>query len=206
MDAVADKEVVNQIQYLSFHVAGEEYAIGILQVKEIIDYDTLTKVPMTPHSIRGVINLRGNVVPVVDLAVKFGLPETGVTSRTCVVIVEVVLDDEPTVMGVMADSVSQVMDFRDEDIEEPPSFGTRVSVDYLLGMGKADKKFVLILDIDKVLSTEELQVAARLQDEQTEEAEEEGAAETESESTAEPESEATAEPEAEATAGKDGAP
>jgi purine-binding chemotaxis protein CheW len=180
MDTVAVREGIDQTQCLSFHVAGEEYAIGILQVKEIIEYDEITMVPKTPPSIRGVINLRGSVVPVVDLAVKFGLPATGVTKRTCIVIVEVDLEGEPTVMGVMADAVSQVIEFQTEDIEAPPSFGTGVDVDYLRGMGKVGKKFVLLLDIDKVLSAEELEAVASLQ-----------ASEEEAEATTQPEGEAT---------------
>jgi purine-binding chemotaxis protein CheW len=147
-------------QYLGFYIGGEEYAIGILRVREILEYDTATRIPGTPPSIRGVINLRGSVVPVVDLAVKFGLPESVVTKRTCIVVVELDLEGERTVMGVMADSVSQVMDLGAEDIEPPPTFGTRVHVDYLRGMGKAGKRFILLLDIDRVLSATELQEAA----------------------------------------------
>jgi len=150
------QEATEQSQYLTFYLAGEEYAIGILQVKEILEYDTLTKVPQTPPSIRGVINLRGSVVPVVDLAAKFGLPPSPVTKRTCIVIVEVDLEGQRTVMGVLADAVSQVMDLTPADIEAPPAFGTAVRVDYLQGMGKVGKKFVLILDVDRVLSAPEL--------------------------------------------------
>ena len=139
--------------------AEEEYAIGILRVREILEYDTVTKVPTTPRSIRGVINLRGRVVPVVDLTTKFGLPESVITKRTCIVVVEVDLEGERTVMGVLADAVSQVIDLPGEAIEPPPHFGTRVRVDCLLGMGRAGRKFVLLLDIDKVLSPEELAVA-----------------------------------------------
>lgn len=159
----AMQNVVEQTQYLTFHLAGEEYAVGILQVKEIIEYGTLTKVPQTPASIRGVINLRGNVVPVVDLALKFGLSPSPVTERTCIVIVEVELEGERTVMGVIADAVSQVIELLPQDIHAPPAFGTRVRVDFLRGMGKAGKKFVLLLDIDKVLFAEELQAGAALQ-------------------------------------------
>ena len=147
-------------QVLSFFIDGEEYAIGILRVKEIIRYDTITKVPTTPRWIRGVLNLRGLVVPVVDLAAKFGIRETPVTGQTCVVIVETDLDGEKTLMGVVADAVSQVLDFRAEDIGEPPPFGTRVRVDYIVGMGKVGKKFVHILDIDGVLSADELMAVA----------------------------------------------
>jgi purine-binding chemotaxis protein CheW len=149
-----------QSQYLSFFMDGEEYAIGILQVKEIIRYDTVTRVPSTPRWIRGVLNLRGLVVPVVDLAAKFGLRDSPVTAQTCVVIVETDLDGERTLMGVMTDAVSQVLDLGPQDIGEPPTFGTRVRVDYLVGMGKIGKKFVLILDIDGVLSAAELMAVA----------------------------------------------
>ena len=145
-----------ETQYLTFHLAGEEYAIGILRVREIIPYGTLTKVPQAPISIRGVINLRGSVVPVVDLACKFGLPASPVTARTCVVIVEVSVDEETTVMGIMADSVSQVIELAPGDILPAPPFGAPVRMDFLSGMGTAGNKFVLILDIDKVLSTLEL--------------------------------------------------
>ena len=150
-----------QSQYLSFFIDSEEYAIGILRVKEIIRYDTVTRVPTTPKWIRGVLNLRGIVVPVVDLAAKFGIRETPITGQTCVVIVETDLDGERTLMGVVADAVSQVLDLRAEDIGEPPPFGTRIRVDYIIGMGKVGKKFVHILDIDGVLSASELMAVAQ---------------------------------------------
>jgi len=143
-------------QYLTFHLAGEEYAVGILQIREIITYGTLTKVPHTPPSIRGVINLRGNVVPVVDLGRKFGLTASPVTDRTCIVIVEANINENRTVMGVIADSVSQVISMSENDILPAPAFGTRVRIDFLRGMGKSGDKFVLVLDIDKVLSADDL--------------------------------------------------
>lgn len=147
---------VEPAQYLTFHLAGEEYAIGILRVKEIIQYDAITRVPTAPPSIRGVINLRGSVVPVVDLALRFGLAATEVTRWTCIVIAEVAVDGEPTVMGVLADSVSQVVDLLPGDILEPPAFGTRARVEHLLGMARMGRKFALILDIDRVLGEEDL--------------------------------------------------
>jgi purine-binding chemotaxis protein CheW len=162
MDGEQTGQAVEQSQYLTFFIADEEYAVSIIRAKEIIQYDTLTKVPKTPRWIRGVINLRGGVVPVVDLAVKFGLPDTVITSSACIVITEVEIEGETTVMGVLADSVSQVIELRDEDIEPPPAFGTRINVDYLRGMGKLGKKFVLMLDVDKVLSAEELLDTAAL--------------------------------------------
>ena len=140
------------MQYLSFQLAGEEFAFGILRVKEILEYDTITRVPNAPVAVRGVINLRGSVVPVVDLALQFGLAPTVITKRTCIVIVEAQVDGVDLVMGVLADAVSQVIDLGPEAIEPPPAFGSRVSVEYLVGMGKLDdKKFVLILDINRLL-------------------------------------------------------
>jgi purine-binding chemotaxis protein CheW len=144
-----------QAQYLGFHIAGEEYAIRILRVREILEYDTVTRVPTTPPSIRGVINLRGSVVPVVDLAVKFGLGESAITKRSCVVVVDAVVHGEAMVIGLLTDAVSQVVDLPPGEIEPPPSFGTRVRVECLLGMGRAGKKFVLLLDIDRLLSMDE---------------------------------------------------
>lgn len=152
-----DKEnSFDHTQYLTFHLAGEEYAVGILQIREIITYGTLTKVPHTPPSIRGVINLRGNVVPVVDLGRKFGLTASPVTDRTCIVIVEANINENRTVMGVIADSVSQVISMSENDILPAPAFGTRVRIDFLRGMGKSGDKFVLVLDIDKVLSADDM--------------------------------------------------
>lgn len=165
---IKEKEEAVQQQYLTFFLAEEEYAIGIQRVKEIIEYTTITKVPKVPQWIRGVINLRGNVVPVVDLAVRFGLEERPVTKTTCIVIVEVEQDPERTVMGVIADAVNQVIDLAPQDIEETPAFGTRVRLEYLFGMGKLGKKFALILNIDSVLSTAELLTVSALQAEPAE--------------------------------------
>lgn len=153
--ATATKEALEQEQYLTFLLAGEEYAISILEVKEIIEYDTVTTVPKTPKWIRGVINLRGSVVPVLDLGVKFGMGERPVTKTSCIIIVEGHVENQNTLMGVMADSVSQVMDIAPGEIQPVPAFGTRIRVDYLQGMAQLGKKFVLLLDIDKILSADE---------------------------------------------------
>jgi len=160
---IKEKEEVAQQQYLTFFLADEEYAVNIQRVKEIIEYTTVTKVPKVPKWIRGVINLRGNVVPVIDLTVRFGLEERPVTKTTCIVIVEVEQDSERAVIGVIADAVNQVIDFGPKDIEEPPAFGTRVRLEYLFGMGKLGKKFALILNIDSVLSSTELLTVSTLQ-------------------------------------------
>jgi purine-binding chemotaxis protein CheW len=145
-----------QAQYLTFRIGGEEYGARILRIREIIRFEPLTKVPSTPPWVLGVLNLRGSVVPVVDLAAKLGLPASSIGRRTCVVVVEVDLGGESTLMGVVADAVSQVLDLGPGDIERPPSFGTRVRADYLEGMGRVGKGFVLLLDTDRVLSSREL--------------------------------------------------
>ena len=152
----------DQTQHLTFQLAGEEYAIGILKVKEIIAYGTVTKIPQTPLSIRGVINLRGNVVPVVDLAVKFGLPLSRITDRSCVIIVETGPKEERIVMGIVADSVNQVIDLQAQEILPAPAFGTQLRLEFLRGMGKAGQKFILVLDIDTVLAAEDIAVAEGL--------------------------------------------
>jgi purine-binding chemotaxis protein CheW len=147
-------------QHLTFMIADEEYAVNILKVKEIIEFEMITAVPNTAPWIRGVTNLRGNVVPVIDLAVKFGLPASKASKLSCIVITEIHFENENLTLGVMADSVNQVVDFSEGDVEFPPSFGTRVKIEYLTGMGKMGKKFCLILDIDKVLSSDELLAAS----------------------------------------------
>ncbi len=147
---------VESTQFLTFALADDEYAISVLRVKEIIKHDTVTQVPATPAWIRGVVNLRGGAVPVVDLAVKFGMTERQVSPRTCIVVVETCLNGREALMGLMADSVSQVLDIPVEEIQTLPAFGTRVRVDYLKGMARIGTKFVLMLDVDRVLSADEL--------------------------------------------------
>jgi purine-binding chemotaxis protein CheW len=149
-------------QYLTFQVAGEEYAIPLLAVREIIQYEAATKVPHTPEWIHGLINLRGLVVAVVDLAVKFSASPTVPTSATCIVIVEVSHDRQQIVLGVLADAVHQVIELADSDVKAPPSFGTRVNVEFLRGVGMIDDGLVLMLNIEKVLLTEEKLVLGAL--------------------------------------------
>jgi len=144
-------------QYLTFFIRGEEYAAPILRVKEIIEYETVTRVPSTPPHVRGVINLRGAVLPVIDLAAKFGHGESAATRTTCIIVVETRLQGETLVVGILADAVSEVVDIDDSAIETPPSFGTGIRIDFLVGMGKLDNHLVLVLDIDCVLSPVEIQ-------------------------------------------------
>jgi purine-binding chemotaxis protein CheW len=156
---------LSTVQYLTFFTASEEYAVSIVKVSEIVEYEAVTTVPNTPIWIRGVTNLRGRVVPVVDLAVKFGLPASAVSKFSCIIITEVMFQGENLTMGVLADSVSQVIELSADEIEATPPFGTRVKTEYLLGMGALGKKFCLILDIDKVLSADELLAVTESADE-----------------------------------------
>lgn len=153
---VETKEMVERQQYLTFLLSGEECAISILKVREIIEYDTVTTVPKMPAWVRGVINLRGAVVPVVNLAGKFGMQERPVSKTTCIVIVEAQFEGQESIVGLITDAVSQVLELSPEDIQPVPDFGTRVKMDYLLGMAQLGRKFALLLDVDKVLTTEEL--------------------------------------------------
>jgi purine-binding chemotaxis protein CheW len=149
-------------QYLTFNLGSEMFAVGILNVKEIIEYGNLTEIPMMPSFIRGVINLRGAVVPVVDLAARFGHQASEVQRRTCIVIVEVRQDDAKHDIGIMVDAVSEVLEIPVSEIEPPPSFGAKIRADFIAGMGKVAGKFVIILQIDRVLSVDEMAMLANV--------------------------------------------
>lgn len=144
-------------QYLTFQLGQEMFAIGILAIKEIIEYHDLTVVPMMPPSVRGVINLRGAVVPVVDLQARFGKPASKVGKRTCIVIVEVGHPEERQIIGVVVDAVNEVLDIAASDIEPPPAFGARIRADFIQGMGKVKGRFVILLNLDRILSTDEIE-------------------------------------------------
>lgn len=143
-------------QYLTFVVAAEVFGIPISAIKEIIEYRAPTDVPMMPPFMRGVINLRGRVVPVIDLSARFGRGKGETTRRSCIVIVELSQQDDQHILGVAVDAVNAVLDIADSEIEPPPSFGARLRADFISGMGKVADKFVIILEIDKVLSVDEL--------------------------------------------------
>ena len=143
-------------QYLTFKLDDEVFAVGIDKVREVLDYTSVTKVPQTPDFMRGVINLRGSVVPVVDMRLKFGMAKTEKTVNTCIIIVEINLEGETTVLGALADSVQEVLDLEPHQIEPAPKIGTKLRTDFIRGMGKRDEQFIIILDIDKVFSSEEL--------------------------------------------------
>ncbi|MFL5351031.1 chemotaxis protein CheW [Archangium sp.] len=152
----ASSEPTRPAQYLGFSLAGETYAIELLRIREIIEHVPITRVPGMPPAVLGVINLRGRVVPVVDLAVKMGMGPRPITRWTCFVIVEALMDGERTALGLLADSVSEVLDLGPDDIEPPPTFGTRAPVDYLRGLGRREQRFILLLDLDRMLSADEL--------------------------------------------------
>jgi purine-binding chemotaxis protein CheW len=152
--------VADQNQYLTFLLGEEMFAIGILSIREIIEYGVVTDVPLTPAFIRGVLNLRGAVVPVVDLSARFGRQARDNTKRTCIVIVEVKSAKGSQEMGVVVDAVSEVLDISHDNIEPPPEFGARIRTDFIRGMGKIDGKFVIVLDLDRVLSIDEVAVVA----------------------------------------------
>lgn len=143
-------------QYLTFNLGGEMFGVETLSVKEIIEYGQVTAVPMMPPSIRGVINLRGAVVPVIDLKARFGGEPTRVTRRTCIVIIELLAADDHQVVGIVVDAVSEVLEIAAADIEPPPSFGARIRADFISAMGKVAGRFVILLDMGRVLSVDEL--------------------------------------------------
>ena len=154
--AVAVKVDEAPSQYLTFALGSEMFAVGILNVKEIIEYGHLTEIPMMPAFIRGVINLRGAVVPVIDLAARFGGKTTQIARRTCIVILEVADQEFRSDIGIMVDAVSEVLEIPSSEIEPPPSFGAKIRADFIFGMGKVAGKFVIILNINNVLSVEEI--------------------------------------------------
>jgi len=145
-------------QYLTFMLGRETFALGILSIKEILEYSAPTEIPMMPAFIRGVVNLRGAAVPVVDLCARFGRPSAAVTKKTCIVIIETRLQDESHVLGVVVDAVNEVLEIPGSEIEPAPSFGASIRADFIQGMGKVRGKFVIILDVDRVLCVEELEM------------------------------------------------
>jgi len=148
--------IVEANQFLTFTLGDEGYAIEIGKVREVLDYTTITNIPRSPEFMRGVINLRGNVVPVIDLRLNLGMTAIEKSVDTCIVIVEVSLGTDFMHVGMLADSVQEVVDIDPSQVEPAPTLGTRLRTDFIRGMGKRDDKFLIILDIDKVLSREEL--------------------------------------------------
>ncbi|MFH0733495.1 MAG: chemotaxis protein CheW [bacterium] len=144
--------------YLTFTLNEELFAVEVAKVREVLDYTIITKIPKTPEYMRGVINLRGSVVPVLDLRLKFGMSKTENKVNTCIIVLEIQMDDETIVLGALADSVQEVFELEPEQIEPAPKFGTKFKEEFLKGMGKREEKFIMILDIDKVFSSEEIAI------------------------------------------------
>jgi purine-binding chemotaxis protein CheW len=143
-------------EYLTFFVAGEEYALSLQQVREVIPYESVTRVPGVPSPIRGVTNVRGSVVPVVDLAIRFRLPEAPITARSCIVLVEPKIDGTPTLMGLVTEQIGQVLGLTEGELLAAPSFGAPIRAEFIAGMARVQKKFALVLELDRLLSPDEL--------------------------------------------------
>ena len=149
-------EITEARQYLTFKLGNENFGIDVAKVREVLDFTTITEIPRTPDFMSGVINLRGTVVPVVDLRLCLEMSKTQRTTNTCIVVVEVLLEGESIIIGALADSVEEVIDLEPEQIQAAPAIGTQIRTDFIKGMGKAEDHFIMILDIDRVFSAEEL--------------------------------------------------
>ena len=149
-------EITETRQYLTFKLGKEIFATDVAKVREVLDFTTITEIPRTPDFMSGVINLRGSVVPVVDMRLCLEMSKTERTTNTCIVVLEVLLDNEPTVIGALADSVEEVIDLEPDQILQAPRIGTQIQTDFLKGMGKRDDQFIMILDIDRVFSADEI--------------------------------------------------
>ena len=149
-------EITETRQYLTFKLGNEVFGIDVAKVREVLDFTTITEIPRTPDFMSGVINLRGSVVPVVDLRLCFQMSKTERTRNTCIVVVEVLLENEPAVIGALADSVEEVIDLEPDQIQPGPKIGTQIHTDFIKGMGKREAQFIVILDIDRVFSAEEV--------------------------------------------------
>jgi purine-binding chemotaxis protein CheW len=146
-------------QYLTFKLGEETFALDVAEVREILDFTSVTKVPRTPAFMRGVINLRGSVVPVMDLRLKFGMSATLQTVNSCIIVVEMTMEGDSIVIGVLADAVQEVIDLEPEQIEPPPRIGTKLNTEFILGMGKHNGAFMMILDIDRIFESSDLETA-----------------------------------------------
>ncbi|MGE4560371.1 MAG: chemotaxis protein CheW [Desulfobulbus sp.] len=160
---MAEANNIDTNQYLTFKLQDEVFGLAIGKVREVLDFTSITKVPRTPDYMRGVINLRGSVVPVVDLHLKFGLEPSEKTVNTCIIIVEIDMEGEITVLGALADSVQEVVELEPEQIEPAPKIGTKLNTEFIKGMGKRDEEFIILLDIDKVFSNDELAQVQRVE-------------------------------------------
>ncbi len=154
--SVTETELV-VVQYLSFNLEKEIFSVKVEQVREVLELQSITRIPRTPDFMRGVINVRGSIVPVVDLRLRFGMQNAEATVETCIIVVEVQREGEAVVLGILVDSVEEVIDLEQDQIEPPPKIGTKLSTEFIRGIGKRENKFVILLDIDRMFSAEEIE-------------------------------------------------
>lgn len=163
-DGAAEEEDAEELQnqFLTFQLSGETYGLAILGIKEILEYESITHIPRVPSYIHGVINIRGSVVPVINLANRLGRDSEDVGRRTCIVIAEVLHEEEPMDVGIVIDAVNEVLEIPATEIEPAPSFGARIRTDFIMGMGKVHDSFVILLNVEKVLSIDELSMLGEM--------------------------------------------
>ena len=159
-----DTNTTDSCQYVTFSLGDELFGVEVTRTREILSLTPVTKVPQTPDYLLGVINLRGQVVPVVDMRLKLGLPAGPETADTCIIVVEVQIDGEPIVVGALADAVREVLEIRSDQIEPPPRLGTRLKTEFITGMGKLDEQFMILLNIDRIFNSDELAFVQDLSD------------------------------------------
>lgn len=159
-----EANVISSQQYVTFSLGEELFGVEVTRTREILSLTPVTKVPQTPDYLLGVINLRGQVVPVVDMRLKLGLPAGEETEDTCIIVVEIQIDGEPIVVGALADAVREVLDIRSDQIEPPPRLGTRLKTEFISGMGKVDEQFMILLNIDRIFNSDELAVVQDMSD------------------------------------------
>ena len=160
-----ENSTVNSKQYVTFCLAGELFGVEVSRTREILSVISVTSVPQTPDYMLGVINLRGQVVPVIDMRLKLGMSAADETQDTCIIVVEVLVDGEPIVVGALADAVREVLEIKSDDIEPPPRLGTRLNTEFIKGMGKIDEEFLILLDIDKIFNSDELALVQEIAEE-----------------------------------------
>jgi purine-binding chemotaxis protein CheW len=163
-NAIEDNNASSNQQYVTFSLGEELFGVEVARTREILSLTPVTKVPQTPDYLLGVINLRGQVVPVVDMRLKLGLPAGAETEDTCIIVVDVLVDGETITVGALADAVREVMDIRSDQIEPPPRLGTRLKTEFITGMGKVDEQFMILLNIDRIFNSDELVLVQDMSD------------------------------------------
>lgn len=164
METNTAEELLNIKQYVTFFLGDELFGIQVTRAREILNLTPLTQVPQTPEYMLGVINLRGQVVPVIDMRVKLNIPAGEQTQNTCIIVVEIQVNDEPIIVGLLADAVSEVLDINDDQIEPAPTLGTKINTAFIQGMGNIDGQFLILLDIDRVFNVDEIELVSELGD------------------------------------------